>query len=348
MAFDFGSLAGRAVDAISSFTGGLFSANQAKKNRAFQERMYERQLQDNRENWRMEQEYNTPLNQKNRIIEAGLNPLLMYEGSLSNVSTGAPQGASAPHGDSAKSSFQTNFGQAMLQARMLKAQVENLEADSDKKTAEALLASQNTIKSREEAKGKSYENTYYLETWQLRKEATLAQNNLNKALADTEPYKRKEIEAKISEAQANISYVENEIENKSRLTQQEIKESENRIINANKETAAMVEKLDADARKAYADAYYAEVLARTANDPEYRKAYIDKMANEARKLLLEGNAQEIENGLNQWILDQRPEIGSNGYKWRKFLDTWVTPLTESVGKIFGGSATYSVGNRGKK
>lgn len=139
MAFkDFIPVVGHAIDAVGSVATGLFNSNQAKKNRAFQERMYNQQVKDNRETWQMMVDYDTPLNQKNRLLEAGLNPLLMYgSGGVSNTVSSPAQGGSAPHGAQGSANFQTNFGQGLLQSMMLKSQIENMQADTKQKEANA-------------------------------------------------------------------------------------------------------------------------------------------------------------------------------------------------------------------
>lgn len=129
---------GAGIDAISNVAGGLFSANQARKNRQWQTRMYERQLEDNRENWRIQTEYNTPKNQLSRIVEAGLNPLLMYgQGGVSNVISTAAQGANPGSGAMAHADFKTNFGQALLQSSLMQAQIRNMNASSRKMETDA-------------------------------------------------------------------------------------------------------------------------------------------------------------------------------------------------------------------
>ena len=85
-----GSIAG-------SVSGGLFSANQARKNRKFQERMYNQQVQDTLDFWNKQNEYNLPSAQRQRLEDAGLNPLLMYgEGGVSGNLAQQPQLPSAP------------------------------------------------------------------------------------------------------------------------------------------------------------------------------------------------------------------------------------------------------------
>lgn len=74
-------IASAVVGGISSIGNMISQAVQNKKNREFQEKMYDKQKDDNIDFWRMQNEYNTPYNQIQRYKEAGLNPALMYEGA---------------------------------------------------------------------------------------------------------------------------------------------------------------------------------------------------------------------------------------------------------------------------
>lgn len=119
-----------------SVAGGLFSANQAKKNRAFQERMYKQQYQDSIDFWKMQNEYNLPSAQLQRLKDAGLNPLLMYgDGGVQNVAQSQAQLPNAPHGAQAQaSSFNTRIDMANL--ALVEAQADALRADAEAKRQE--------------------------------------------------------------------------------------------------------------------------------------------------------------------------------------------------------------------
>lgn len=67
------------VASIGSAIGSIGSGNRAKKEAAKQ-RDWEEKM------WQMNNEYNTPANQKQRLKDAGLNPSLMYETQPQNVS----------------------------------------------------------------------------------------------------------------------------------------------------------------------------------------------------------------------------------------------------------------------
>lgn len=134
-------------------SGGLFGANQARKNRQFQERMYNKQVEDNINFWKMQNEYNLPSAQRQRLEDAGLNPLLMYgEGGVQNVAQSPIQSAQAPHGAQAQtSSFHTpielaNIALVKEQANLLRTEAEKNRQDiAESEQRERGLKVQNEI-----------------------------------------------------------------------------------------------------------------------------------------------------------------------------------------------------------
>lgn len=130
-----GSIAG-------SVGGGLFSANQARKNRAFQERMYNKQVEDTIKFWNMQNEYNLPSAAYAREIEGltknGLNPQLMYgNGAVQSVAAGQPQLPSAPHGAQGNvGSFHTPIDLANL--ALVEAQTRAINATAEKTESETV------------------------------------------------------------------------------------------------------------------------------------------------------------------------------------------------------------------
>ena len=75
------SVIGSGISAIGNALGGVFSSQSNKKlmreQMRWQESMYSRQLQDARDNWKMQNEYNSPANQRKLLEEAGYNPSMM-------------------------------------------------------------------------------------------------------------------------------------------------------------------------------------------------------------------------------------------------------------------------------
>jgi len=86
------NLVSQGINAIAQGT-----ANRA--NRRHAEKMFQWEVNANRENWRMQNEYNSPAQQMQRLKEAGLNPNLVYGngatatgGSISSSSATSPRG----------------------------------------------------------------------------------------------------------------------------------------------------------------------------------------------------------------------------------------------------------------
>lgn len=110
MAFaTYAPLVSAGISSLSSMFGGLFGSGAAKEanydSRKWQEYMYDFN------NW-----YNKPINQKQRLVEAGLSPSLMYQGAPQNVSNNLPNDSadvSAPA--KIKADMFSNIGQAISQ-----------------------------------------------------------------------------------------------------------------------------------------------------------------------------------------------------------------------------------------
>lgn len=330
--------AGFGASALGSTASGLFGINQARKNRAFQERMYKRQVEDNIKFWNMANEYNLPSAQLARLRDANLNPLLMYgEGGLSgNLAQGTPDSATAPHGDKAVANIGAEFN--LANTELLKAQIDNLRADEMKKINEGLKASAETVRTHTDI-------DFLKDTWEYRKDQILADANLKVAMEQTETSKRNEIQTNIEKAYKEIELFDNEIENRNKMTDQQIKESDQRIENSIKETAAAVAKMNAEARKAEADSVYSRAMAAIVSSPEYKRDTLKLKAEELRKAINDGNLSAIEAGLAGWMYEMRPKQGSRAYEYKQWIDHWITPVTESFGKILGGSASYSFPGR---
>lgn len=75
------TLLGSGINAVGNALGGVLSSQSNKKlmreQMRWQESMYARQLQDARENWKMQNEYNSPANQRKLLEDAGFNPAMM-------------------------------------------------------------------------------------------------------------------------------------------------------------------------------------------------------------------------------------------------------------------------------
>lgn len=352
------------IQAIGSLgtnvVGGLFSANQARKNRAFQERMYKQQVADAERFWNMENEYNLPSAQLQRLKDAGLNPLLMYgEGGIQNVGQSAPETPSAPHGAQAQYNFQNpfaGFGLMQAQADALKAQAGNLRSDSELKVQQSLESAARTIKEREQAnrEGLGYKfeyDSYFdrLEKIKLDNDVERSQASLNDSLANTEVSKRNEIEANIKRIDTEASYIDSKMQNETKMTEQDIKESNQRIENSIQTTLATVRNLDAQGQKAFAEAAYARAQKVLIDNPEYRKYFNAEQLGRAYKALMEGRNDEFAAQINKWRADCMPKDTDSFWSWntvnkawRGFWEVVVHPATSTLGELLGGSASFVV------
>lgn len=137
----FGSLGGGLVSGGLGAIGSIFSNSSQKKenerNREFAEYMYDRQYDNSIKVWNMQNKYDLPSAQKQRLIDAGLNPDLMYSGkgvspspNLMASAAGSPSTGSLPgYG---------GFSEAFNQGRLLDAQIRNIDADTEKKKSETI------------------------------------------------------------------------------------------------------------------------------------------------------------------------------------------------------------------
>lgn len=93
-----------AAGAAGSLIGGAFNLGGMALQHKYNKEMADIQNQYNIDMWNRQNEYNSPVQQMNRLKEAGLNPNLMYsQGTVGNASS-APQ-MSAPNAPDAQSAM---------------------------------------------------------------------------------------------------------------------------------------------------------------------------------------------------------------------------------------------------
>lgn len=120
------------IPAVGNLVGNLFGfGSQQSANKTNME-LAQYQYEKNLEMWNRNNEYNTPLNQRKRMEEAGFNPNLVYgHGSVANTSTSMPT-YQAPT-ISAYTGF-SNFGQSLLDGYL---SYQQNKADIDLKKSQA-------------------------------------------------------------------------------------------------------------------------------------------------------------------------------------------------------------------
>ena len=115
------------------FTGGMSARKQYK----YQSKLMDKQNQQQIDFWNMNNEYNTPFNQRARLEQAGLNPDLMYGGSGNMYQSQMPGAASGSAPNVDYGSFSDNLRFAM-QAQVMDAQVSKIEHENQLLAEQAL------------------------------------------------------------------------------------------------------------------------------------------------------------------------------------------------------------------
>lgn len=138
-----------AIGAGSNLVGGAVNAfstaNQNRKSRDWSEKMYEKQKQDNYVMWNMQNEYNTPANQLQRMKDANLNPHLFYgqgnPGNAAPIPTPDVQSPQfrTPEWGNAVSSAGLAFMNAIYDLDIKQAQIDNLKAQNTVIHQDAML-----------------------------------------------------------------------------------------------------------------------------------------------------------------------------------------------------------------
>ena len=135
---------------LGGFLGASYASKEAQKNRDFQSAEAEKARKWQSNEWtrqfNLTNQFNSPSEQMKRFAMAGLNPNLIYgsivNGSASPTTPGTPiptgSDASSAVGSNIASAFQS-FGDIPLR----RAQIENIEADTQKKLSDANLSNSN-------------------------------------------------------------------------------------------------------------------------------------------------------------------------------------------------------------
>lgn len=125
-----------------------FQREENEKNRAFQKSMAQLAYDQNLAQWNRENDYNLPSNAVQRLKDAHLNPSLYYGAGASGITSASSPQMTAPQGgnNASPSSRAVQQLQAVedsyLQQKLVKAQIRNIDADTEKKGHESdILAS---------------------------------------------------------------------------------------------------------------------------------------------------------------------------------------------------------------
>lgn len=139
---DLNASLGMLNSTIQNASNVYLTARSKTKDRQFAEKMYNKQVEDNRRNWELANEYNLPSAQVQRLKDANLNPYLMYGNGASGLVSQSVESASpsVSYSQPAKFDPQVAFGTALLRA-----QIDNLDAQTEKIRTESDLNRSRTL-----------------------------------------------------------------------------------------------------------------------------------------------------------------------------------------------------------
>jgi len=162
-----------AIAAGSSVLGtGLsaLSTNRANRaNRDFQSEMYNRQYKDSIDFWHMQNAYNSPESQMQRMKDAGINPLVPFTSGSGMASSQAGQIQTPQRGNydqktpdfSGIAGAGTKAIDAMYSLEMRSAQIDNLKAQNSNIYADTALKAANAIRTETSTQGETLRNQQF-------------------------------------------------------------------------------------------------------------------------------------------------------------------------------------------
>lgn len=275
------SIAGGALNLIGGLLDRGFERREAQKQRDWNEAMMEKQNQWSLEQWNMTNEYNTPAAQRQRLLDAGLNP--MYYGLDGNGNAGAFESAQALGYDRASAKGLMNPMAGMSDALMQSAQLDLIQANADK--------------ARSETDSNYLDNEFKQKTLDARIEAQNLANSLSKEQIAKIEQERKQIAENIKKT---IAETKNEV-----LKGALIQAQENLAKMQAKEIAEMLpyQKLlmqaQTDAQRAQASLAYANAaIQKGLLDGGYVEKMLDDLDASIRQKNAGAEYQEVISYLN--------------------------------------------------
>lgn len=168
------------------------TAKQNKKSRDFSREMYGRQRADALEDWNMQNEYNSPAAQMERLKAAGLNPNLVYGHGADAQSQGTIRSSGVPGAEFNAPRFDAgDVMSSYFDSKIKQAQYDNLRTQNTVSEQEALLKAAQIIqttastgKTRADQASVEFDTMLKNQIKEISVEAARA--NLNKTLADTQ------------------------------------------------------------------------------------------------------------------------------------------------------------------
>jgi hypothetical protein len=151
------------ISALSGAGGAAATGAQNRKSRAFSREMYQQQKTDNIAFWDMQNDYNSPERQMQRLKNAGLNPNMLYDKTgavipAGNINTPDVQGGQFRTPDFG--SVGTGLVQGYFDTKIKQAQYDNLKAANNVSLQEAALKAAQTAGEVSRTEGQGINNMF--------------------------------------------------------------------------------------------------------------------------------------------------------------------------------------------
>lgn len=187
-------LIGAAVNTASNVYNTASTAANNRKGRAFAREMYARQRADALADWNMQNQYNSPEAQMERLRAAGLNPNLVYDnGATYNASAVCSSNAPSWNPDAPQLNLSSvvNSLQSYFDIKLKQAQTDNLNAAKEVAVQDAVYRAAQTaatVAGTEQTKVSTKQGEFNLQMAENLKQVTLekASAELAKTRADTQ------------------------------------------------------------------------------------------------------------------------------------------------------------------
>lgn len=312
---DFGaSIVNGVVSAVGASKQRKWEEKQAAQQQQWNEQMMDKQNQFNVNMWNAQNEYNTPLAQKQRMEEAGYNP--MYYGPDGTANAGGVSAAS-PLGYERATNVQNPL-QAGLEGFM---SMRSLQKDIELKNAQI-------DKLHEDATGVKLDNQWKDMTMDARAEAEKLGNDLTKEQIGKVKSEKSQIEQNIKKLAAETEHEAF----KQLLTQAQIgvqKANEKSILEM-LPYEKLLKEAQTNAQKMSAMAsYYNALTQKGLLDAGYIDKYIDSMVADSRLKNANASNQELMAEINNF----KAAIKSGNIFETNNPDA---PVTNALGKIMNG------------
>lgn len=232
-------LATAALEVGSNIFNAASQGRQNRRSREFSREMYEKQKGDELAFWNMQNEYNSPQQQMQRLRDAGLNPNLVYGKGADNIAAPVhapsapawnPKPAQLDLGGAARDSLMSYYD-----VQMRDAQLDNLRVQNTVLLQEAKLKEANTLAALSSTARRDFDLEFESE------------------LRGTSADMRRETLRKV---QSDVSYQLDENERRAALSSQSLMEGAERILNIRRDRArtdAEIARIDADIKRINAD-----------------------------------------------------------------------------------------------